>query len=445
MRETIVGVATPPGDGALGVLRLSGAGALSAAGGFISPGGLEPRRATKVLANSAGESIDECVAVYFPAAGSPTGEDLVEICCHGSPYIVERLVSAALNCGARQAMPGEFTERAFLNGKMDLAQAEAVCDLIAARTQESHKAALSQLAGGLSKEIARLREAILELLVRIEANLDHPEEDIPSMSAEEFAKSCARCAEGISRLASTHQRGRLVHGGAKIAIVGRPNAGKSSLLNALLGRDRAIVCPEPGTTRDTLEEPADLKGLRAVLIDTAGLRDDAHDAAEKIGIERAERALEAADFALLVIDGSREVSDEDRRLHDRIVRRGRGLLSVLSKSDLGSRGGDFPQDSIRVSSISGEGLELLTAKIKHALGAKEAREPILVTSVRHHQALLRARSEIEEAANTAAESRWEDRAASRLRQSLRALDEITGPAAGDEVLAQIFSKFCVGK
>ncbi|MBI3552955.1 MAG: 50S ribosome-binding GTPase, partial [Elusimicrobia bacterium] len=300
-------------------------------------------------------------------------------------------------------------------------------------------------------EIAKLRAPILELVVRIEANLDHPEEDLPPLAEPDFSAAANAASKSISVLADTFERGRLIREGAKIAIVGRPNAGKSSLLNALLGRERAIVCAEPGTTRDTLEESADMKGIPTILIDTAGLREESVDPAERIGMERSERALMDSDIALLVIDGSREFSVEDRRVHERILRnaaeQGRRLVSVLSKADLPVRAADLAVDPIRVSTKSKQGLEELVREIGAALSERNGGEPVLVTSARHLRSLLKASEALDEAGAECSRrpGRWEDRAASRLREALAALDEIAGPAAPDEVLAEIFSRFCVGK
>lgn len=445
MGETIAAAATAPGS-ALGVVRLSGPRALAAASGFLDAE-LQPRRASLARARWQGD-IDDVVATFFPGPRSATGEDVVELSCHGSDYILRRLLEAAVANGARLARPGEFTQRAYLNGRLDLAQAEAVCDLIAARTSQAHRAALSQLDGGLSKAVADLRRPVLELLVRLEAALDHPEEDIPAICAAEFAAAVDAASTRIAALAKTHDRGRLLREGARIAIVGRPNAGKSSLLNALLGRDRAIVCAEPGTTRDTLEESADLDGVPSVLIDTAGLREEAGDPAEKIGMERTARALREADAAVLVIDGSRRIDDEDRKVHERILAQaaesGRRIISVLNKADL--PGPEHGAGALRVSAATKQGLDALAAQLGAAVAGLTA-APVLVTSARHRDALRRACAELDEASRTTAvwPRTWEDRAASRLRAALAALDEIAGAGAPDEVLAEIFSRFCVGK
>ena len=411
--ELIAALATPPGASALGVLRLSGDGARAAAEKLLrlkSAEGWLPRKALVAEALADGEVLDEVVAVYFPGPSTATGEDLLEITAHGSPLILRRLLAAAFAAGARPAAPGEFTQRGFLNGRLDLSQAEAVGDLIRARTDEARRRALRQLRGGLSDEIARLRRPLLELLVRLEAGLDHPEEDLPPLSRETAAKVCGEISRAARRLADTHRDGRLLHDGARLAIVGRPNAGKSSLLNALLGRDRAIVCPTPGTTRDTLEEPWEVGGAPALLIDTAGLGDAPEGPAEKAGMQRSLRALEGADLAILVVDRSKTPGPEDEEVHARIAetaaRLGTPLLRVLNKCDLPPpRPEDAPWENgpLSVSALTGSGLDRLHGEISRGLALEKSKaEPILVASQRQAEALLGAAQALAEAEGAAA-------------------------------------------
>ncbi|HVA66044.1 MAG TPA: tRNA uridine-5-carboxymethylaminomethyl(34) synthesis GTPase MnmE [Elusimicrobiota bacterium] len=454
--ETIAAAATPAG-GALATLRVSGPDALSVGLSFLRPrnasGKLLPRQATLCEAGAAERPIDEVVAVFYPGPNSATGEDLVEISCHGSPYVIKKILQAALVGGARLAEPGEFTQRAFLHGRMDLSQAEAVADLIRARSEGAHRAALAQLQGGLAAAIEKIREPLLDALVRIEANLDHPEEDIPSLSAGELKAALSHPAELIAKLAQSYERGRLASEGARVCLVGRPNAGKSSLLNALLGRERAIVCAAPGTTRDTLEEEAVISGTASVLIDTAGLRDEAAlDPAEAAGMERTRAALASSDLVLLVIDGSRPPTPDDERVHREILaaaaKDGRPALSILNKTDIAARDWRGGTQDVMTSALRQEGIADLAKLIARHLGAREAdAQQVTVTSLRHHEALTSAGEEIDRAQEAPKKwpGEWEDRAAFHLRQSLRALGSITGEDAPDEVLARVFSRFCVGK
>ncbi|MBI5625166.1 MAG: tRNA uridine-5-carboxymethylaminomethyl(34) synthesis GTPase MnmE [Elusimicrobia bacterium] len=448
--DTIAAIATPAGVGALGVLRLSGPRARETAGRFLSfgPSGLEPRRAVVGRAFSGKEALDRVVAVFYPGPGTATGEDLVEVTAHGSPFILRRLLEEAIAAGARSALPGEFTQRAFLNGRLDLSQAEAVCDLIAARTGRAHRAALEAVEGALSREVRAAAAPIADLLVRVEAGLDHPEEDVPIVGPEEASAELERARVRVLALAGTFRSGRLLTEGARIAIVGRPNAGKSSLLNALLGAERAIVCPSPGTTRDTIEEPCDLGGIPAVLIDTAGLTADPTDEAEAMGIERTLRALERCDLALLVEDGSAAPGAEDSEVARIVTERSAAgtVIAVRSKSDLAPASGRA--GGLAVSAATGAGISELAAAAAAALAGPGGEEhAVTVTSARHHAALRACAAELALALRAAKErpESFEELAAGALRSSLKELGTITGEDAGQDVLAAVFSRFCVGK
>ncbi|HEX4048297.1 MAG TPA: tRNA uridine-5-carboxymethylaminomethyl(34) synthesis GTPase MnmE [Elusimicrobiota bacterium] len=451
MSDTIVAPATPPGRGALGVVRVSGPGARAVARELLGCASLEPRRAAARTARRAGRPVDRVVAVFWEAPETPTGEDLLELTAHGSPEILRELVAAAIDAGARPAEPGEFTRRAFVNGRLDLAQAEAVEALIRARGESARRAALDRLEGGLSRAVAAVRAPILDRLALLEARLDHPDEDIPPLSDAAADAAFAALRAPLERLLAAFDRGRAEREGLRVCLVGRPNAGKSSLLNALLGRDRAIVAATPGTTRDTLSEPAVLDGLPAVLVDTAGLRDDASDPAEREGVARAERALAACDVAVLVVDSARPEDDADARAHRRALelaaKEGRPVVVARSKSDLAARAG--ASGGISVSARTGAGLAALASAVAAAASAApngDEGEALLV-GTRDRDAFAAALAELDAARAAVADHPgvWEDRAACHLREAHALLGRVVGEGAPDEVLAAVFSRFCVGK
>lgn len=445
---TIVALATPPGRSALGVVRASGPLCREIARTLLGVE-LEPRRATPRPLRRDGRTIDRVVATYWAAPATPTGEDLLEVAAHGSPEVLREVVEAMIACGARPAAPGEFTRRAFVNGKLDLAQARAVGDLISARGAAARAAALRRLEGGLSRALDEARGPVLELLAALEVRLDHPEEDIEPLAAS-AADAALRDAEArLERLAAGYARGRARRDGARVGLFGAPNAGKSSLLNALLGRERAIVSSEPGTTRDILEESAQLGGAAVVLVDTAGLRSGAADAAEREGVARAERALEGVEVAVLVVDGARPADAADARVRDYVSaaaqRRGARLLVAHSKSDLGAAA---PEGTFPCSAVTGAGVDALAAAIGGAAsgGADDEGESLL-DDARQAESLAGALAELRAArAELAARpSDWEDRGADRLREALRLMSETEGRGAADAVLDEVFARFCVGK
>lgn len=442
LSDAFVALATPPGRSALAVLRVGGPGARRIARELLGLQSPEPRRATTRLARHRGAELDRVVAVFWDGRDSPIGEDMLELSCHGSPEIARALTDAALELGARPAEPGEFTRRAYVNGKLDLAQAEAVCALIKASGERQRKAALARLEGGLSRRIAQARGPVLELLARIEARLDHPDEDIAPIG--DAAAEIEALKRPLERLLAAYDRGRTEREGLRICLVGKPNAGKSSLLNALLGRDRAIVAPEPGTTRDTIEESACLDGRAAILVDTAGLRPDVADEAERQGISRAERALDDSDVAVLVVDATRVQDGEDARLRERAASGGRRVIVALNKSDL-------VQDKtallggLAVSAKTGEGLDGLARALAGAAVHDEDAGEGLLLGARDRDALAAALSELDAAAEVARTADWEDRAACHLREAHAKLGMILGEGAPDEVLKAVFTRFCVGK
>ncbi len=456
--DTIVAIATPPGEGAIGMVRLSGPKALAIARAFVLLEEPAPKAATLARALDRGKLLDTVVLTWHPAPRSYTGEEMVELAAHGSPYVLRRLVELTVEAGARPAAPGEFTQRAYLNGKLDLAQAEAVCALIRARTASAHRAAAEQLEGGLSTPAVEARNALVELLARLEVAIDHSDDEHPMITTAEAARALAPAASGLNRLLAAARNGRLASEGLRIAIVGAPNAGKSSLLNALLGQDRAIVLDQPGTTRDTLEEACDLGGLLCRLIDTAGLREGKLDPAESLGVERTKKAIDAADLRLVVLDASRLPTPEDRVVLDAV--HGKSSIVVFNKSDLNPSplsGGGCGWGGINLSAVAcvhvsalhRTGLDSLAAAIRRAAGLPEAgeSETAVSASLRHLALLQEALSELASAGRVLSESRpdFAELSAVHLRAALSPLDAMLGRDAGKDVLSEIFSRFCIGK
>lgn len=399
-------------------------------------------------------TLDEALLVVMRAPHSYTGEDVVELHCHGSPYLLQVLCEALVQSGARLAEPGEFTKRAFLNGRLDLTQAEAVLDTIRAKTAGSLRIAQEQLRGTLSREIDRLRDILLHLLAHVEAGIDFTEEDIAFIQPSELATGIAMTKASISSLAESCKEGRILREGITTVIIGRPNVGKSSLLNALLQADRAIVAPLPGTTRDILEEVLNVRGVPIRLLDTAGMR-QAEDFVEQEGVRRSQAAMEAAELLLAVIDGSRPLTDEDRNLVARYPEKKR--LLVVNKSDLPSSLTPADLESLRnlpgqvvlgrISAKTGEGLDDLRDRIRTLVLRQdfEPGETPLITQLRHRTALLRAQEALNHAEASVARGLSGEFVAIDLRAAIDALGEITGAVTSDDILDRIFREFCIGK
>jgi len=444
--DTIVAIATPAGRGGIGVVRLSGPSAVEIAGSLLrldSP--LQARHAT--FARTAG---DQVVATYFPAPHSYTGEHVVEISAHGSPVVLRQIVEQAMRGGARLAEPGEFTLRAFLSGRIDLVQAEAVADLIDAVTPLQARAAFDQLEGTLTERIGAIDAQLFDLIARLEASLDFPDEGYHFVQAGEAGAALRSIESQVASLLCEASRGRLIREGAQVVIAGRPNVGKSSLFNALLRAGRAIVTPIAGTTRDLVTESADIDGLRLELIDTAGVRDTV-DEVEIEGVARARRAWTTADLVLVVLDVSRPLEAEDfDLLRDTMEAR---RLVVANKSDLAAAwaSGDLPAASVAVSSATGDGLEGLRIEIRAALegGSPAAlRDSAAVTNVRHAALLETARQSLRrasEAVDNPAGPVAEEFVLTDLQDARAALEEVTGKRTSDDLLRHIFSRFCIGK
>ncbi len=439
--DTIVAIATPAGVGGIAVVRLSGPDALSIALAHLSVSALPPRRAVYCrFLQSADPAeresyLDDGIAIYYPCGY--TGEPTVELSCHGSRYVQQALVQALVDSGARLAEPGEYTLRAFLHGRLNLSQAEAVADLIDAVTPAQHRLAVSQLRGGYADRLRLLRQQLLDLTSLLELELDFSQEDVEFADRHELRRLLATLDRQLATLIDSFAAGNALKQGVPVAIVGAPNAGKSSLLNALLGDDRAIVSDVPGTTRDTIEELLTLDGITFRFIDTAGLRRTA-DAVEAQGVERSLRALRQARLVLYVHDASTPWREPQLDLQ------GQQLIVVLNKSDLALP--DGPAGALAVSARTGDGLDRLRdAMLEAVRRALPQGDEVLLSNVRHRDALLRVQEALRQADDGLQGGMPADLVAVDLRDALYHLGTITGEVATDDVLGNIFSRFCIGK
>ncbi|HEV8396426.1 MAG TPA: tRNA uridine-5-carboxymethylaminomethyl(34) synthesis GTPase MnmE [Vicinamibacterales bacterium] len=447
--DTIVAVATPPGRGAIGVVRLSGPRArdiLHELVPGVAPAPRVARVARVVVVDAAGrETADDAVALLFAAPASYTGEDVAEISAHGNPLLLEGIVRAAMRAGARLARPGEFTLRAFLNGKRDLPQAEAVADLIEAATPAQARAAADQLHGTLTARIAAIDAELFDLLARLEASLDFPDEGYHFVDPATLAGALAGLIGRIDALLADAARGRMLREGATVVIAGRPNVGKSSLFNALLGADRAIVTDVPGTTRDLVAERVDIEGLAVTLVDTAGARVTV-DPIEREGVARSVQARAASSLVIVVLDQSEAVTDDDRRVLE--ATREHPRLLVKNKSDRTDCCDvrEFAEPILAVSAQTGDGVAVLRETIVRALTASESlRDTPAITNVRHVALLDDARTAIVRGRAAAEAAAPEEFIAADLQQARERLDEIVGKRTSEDVLRHIFERFCIGK
>ena len=445
--DTIVAIATPAGRGSLGVVRISGVDARDVAGRIISRAApLMPRHATftrvRSSASDSQRTVDEVIATWFPAPHSYTGEHVVELSTHGSPVILQDVLKCAIEAGARLARPGEFTFRAFLNGKLDLIQAEAVADLIDAVTPLQVKVAFDQLEGTLTTKIAALDERLLDLVARLEASLDFPDEGYHFIEPNAIACSVSRVIAELETLLAAAARGRIIREGATVVIAGRPNVGKSSLFKALLGHPRAIVTETAGTTRDLVTETCDVHGLQVTLVDTAGLRETS-DAIELEGVSRGARARDVADVIVVVLDSSEPLLADDVRLLDESADRVR--VVVANKTDRPAMW--QRDDATRVSASTGDGVEGLRRVLVDALSGGEAlRDSTAISNVRHTALLERARAHLAQARHAALhEGASEEFVLTDLHAARATLGEIVGAHTSEEVLHHIFERFCIGK
>jgi len=450
--DTIAAISTPPGRGGIGIVRLSGPEAASIAVQLVSlKQPLEHGRAR--LADVLDESssmdagrIDEALVTLFVAPNSYTGDDLVEIAAHGSPVVLELLLRRALERGARLAEPGEFTQRAFLAGRLDLTQAEAVRDLIEAQTLTQARQAASQMGGALSRRVAPLKQALVDLIAVLEAGIDFAEDDVDVTPPAEVSRRIGELTAPLQALAASFARGRIVHDGLTLAIVGRPNVGKSSLFNQLVQSDRAIVTAMPGTTRDTVTERISLDGIPLELVDTAGLRESLEEA-EQLGIARSREALADAALVVVVLDATEPLNEEERGLLAAVE--GRPALVALNKSDLAAADRAAPDcgglPMLATSALTGEGIPALRERILALATGGAASEPGMLTSLRHQQAIASALAGLADAAQANTHGIPHEMILLDLYRALWALDSLTGQTTSDDILSLIFSTFCIGK
>lgn len=455
MSDTIAAIATPAQPGAIGILRLSGAGTCAALDAvFRAKNGKKAgaqRSRTMVLGellDETGQVIDNVLCVVFPAPHSYTGEDCAELHCHGSPIVLDAGLRALFAAGCRQATGGEFTKRAFLNGQLDLIQAESVVDLIDAETAQQAHNAVCQLDGALSRTIGRIYDELMDMAARFYAVVDYPDEDIEDLQRQEMLDTLRRAQGELESLVAGFSRGRLMKLGVPTVLLGKPNAGKSSLLNALLGYDRAIVTDVAGTTRDTVEEKAEVGGVLLRLIDTAGIRQGG-DAVEALGVERSRAAAKRASLAVLVLDGSRPLTQEDEDAIA-LAQTVPHLIVAVNKSDLPRAvdiGGlaDRFDNVASVSAATGEGLDVLTDAIAAQFPAGSTAGGALLTNARQADAANRALSAVAEARSALRIGMTADVVLTDCESALAALGELNGKQVRDDLIDTIFSRFCVGK
>lgn len=457
MEDTIAAVATAYGEGGIGIIRISGEKALSILEEVFEFAGetsqIVNRRMTygRIVDRENEQIIDEVLAVYMKGPKTYTAEDVVEINCHGSMVSLRKTLALVLRKGARLAEPGEFTKRAFLNGRLDLSQAEAVIDIIKAKTDRSFDVAMSQLEGALSLRVTEIRQKLLDLLVDITVNIDYPDEDIEELTYDKIEENILLIGEMIEKLLSTADTGRMIREGIRVAIVGKPNVGKSSLMNSLLRETRAIVTEIPGTTRDTIEEAISIRNIPVYLVDTAGIRETS-DEVERLGIVRSKAAFNEADFIIFIMDGSSAISDEDREIASYLD--GRDSVVLINKNDL-ERG--FTNDDVRelvndpviieTSLINNEGIEEIENHIEELVygGELSQHDSTMVNNVRHIELLKQSRDSLRDAMEMTLAREALDFIEVDVRNAYDLLGEITGETVSDDIINEVFARFCLGK
>lgn len=449
MKDTIVALTTPTGRSGIGVIRLSGDGSLNILRRLISENNFDPKprfaHLKKIRDPESYEVLDEVIITYFKSPHSFTGEDVIEISCHGSPIVLRQIIDYCLKLDARMAEAGEFSLRALANGRMNLSQAEAIRDLIDSHSIASARQSIRQLRGELSNQLQPLKDELLDIIVVLESSLEFVEDDLPDFQSENIKVKLLGLARNIGKMSSTFQAGKLLREGLKVALVGRPNVGKSSLFNALLGHDRAIVTDIAGTTRDQLHEKLVIENIPISLIDTAGLRETI-DTVESIGVERSKRAMADADLVIVILDGSQDLTGEDREILSQIS--DLEHFVVINKSDIKTDSKFEISDSkvIETSAKTGEGLNELQRAIIEPFHPEDVQQSgFLVSDARHFDLLVRAKSEIESSIALLEQRMSEEIVLIGLHNALRFLGQITGETTTEDMLTRIFSTFCIGK
>lgn len=457
MEDTIAAVATAYGEGGIGIIRISGEEALPILQEIFEFHGdtdtFTSRRMTygKIIDKEKDQIIDEVLAVYMKGPKTYTAEDVVEINCHGSMVSLRKTLALVLRKGARLAEPGEFTKRAFLNGRLDLSQAEAVIDMIRAKTDKSFDVAVSQLEGRLSLKVEEIRQKLLDLLVDITVNIDYPDEDIEEMTYEKLEESIVETQDMIKKLLETSSTGRMIREGIKIAIVGKPNVGKSSLMNGLLKETRAIVTDIPGTTRDTIEEVLSIRNIPVYLVDTAGIRETS-DKVEKMGIEKSKEAFNQADFILFLLDGSRPLEEEDLQIMEFLKER--KSLVLINKRDLGEAisieeiSAKLPASQvIEASLLKGQGITEIEDAVEDLVYGGEIvqKESMMVNNVRHIELLQQAVKSLTDALHMSERREALDFIEVDVKNAYERLGEIIGETVSDDIINEVFARFCLGK
>lgn len=459
MEDTIAAIATAYGEGGIGIIRLSGEGSKKVLDKIFVP---NKSQYTESIVNKRlyyghivdpenSQVVDEVLAVYMKAPATYTAEDVAEIYCHGSIVALRKTLALALRNGARLAEKGEFTKRAFLNGRLDLSQAEAVIDIVKAKTDKTFDVALKQMEGALSERVREIRQVLMDLLVDITVNLDYPDEDIEIMTYQRLCESTLQIGDMIEKLLSTAGTGRIIRDGLSVAIIGKPNVGKSSLMNSLLREARAIVTEIPGTTRDTIEEVISIKDIPVKLTDTAGIR-ETEDRIERIGIEKSKESFNRADLIIFIVDGSSPLTREDRKILSKLE--GRKVIVLINKTDLGLQAEEeeikicLPHAKVIRASIRNHiGIDELEREIVSMVygGQVKQEESLLVTNVRHIELLEKAKTAIRDAHNMAGNSEALDFIEIDVRRCWELLGEIIGESVTEDIIDQVFARFCLGK